>query len=60
MTLLSRRQDTVAQQFVKDTALFVRDGARFKNKLMGVMVYFQPAKNKHQSISQIRFPECRK
>ncbi len=27
----------------------VRDGAEFKNKLMGVMAYFYPAKNKHQS-----------
>jgi hypothetical protein len=25
--------------------MYVRDGARFKNKLMGVMVYFKPAKN---------------
>jgi hypothetical protein len=23
-------------------------------------VYFQPAKNKHQSILRIRFPECKK
>jgi hypothetical protein len=38
----------------------VRDGARFKHKLMGVMVYFLPAKNKHQSVLRIRFPEHRK
>jgi hypothetical protein len=25
----------------------VRDGARIKYKLMGFMVYFEPAKNKH-------------
>ncbi len=35
----------------------VRDGTRFKYKLMGVMVYFYPAKNKHQSALRIRFPE---
>jgi hypothetical protein len=28
----------------------VCDGARFKYKLLGVMVYFLPAKNKHQSV----------
>jgi hypothetical protein len=27
----------------KQTEVIVHDGARFKNKLMGVMVYFQPA-----------------
>jgi hypothetical protein len=31
----------------------VRDGAEFKNKLMEVMVYFYPAKNKHQSVLQL-------
>ncbi len=35
----------------------VRDGARFKYKLMGVMVYFSPAKNKHQSILRSRFSQ---
>jgi hypothetical protein len=32
----------------------VPDSAEFKNKLMGVMVYFSPAKNKHQSVLKIR------
>jgi hypothetical protein len=36
------------------------DGARFKSKLVEVMVCFQLAKNKHQSILRIEFPECRK
>jgi hypothetical protein len=35
--------------------LTVRDGARFKYKLMGVMVYFLPAKNKQQSVIWINF-----
>jgi hypothetical protein len=34
------------------------NGARFKNKLMGVMVYFLPAKNKHQSLLQASFPDA--
>ncbi len=40
--------------------VFVRDGARFKYKLMGVMVIFYLRKNKHQSVLRTRFPEHRK
>ncbi len=36
--------------------IIVRNGARFKNKLIGVMVYFKPMKNKQQSVS-CSFPQ---
>jgi hypothetical protein len=40
-------------KFVKCNGIIVRDSADFKNKLMGVMVYFKPAKiNINQYCSQ--------
>ncbi len=37
--------------------MLVRDSARIKYKLMYVMVYFLPAKNKQQLLSCIGFPD---